>query len=149
MRRGKGASTCPSTDQATLVVDAKAHVLLLCEGGHPNDRFIVRLGSRGLGKSREGDKKTPLGTYPLDPPRPSPSFGTFIPIGYPTESQRRLGFTGSAVGIHGPHRRMRWAGSLTNLFDTTDGCIGVATDEEMARVAAWVRSRRPVTVVIV
>ena len=78
----------------------------------------------------------------------SAKYGLFIPIGYPTAEQRAQGFTGSAVGIHGPNRGLRWLGKLNNLLDTTDGCIGVATDPEMAVIADWVRQKRATTIVI-
>jgi len=40
---------------------------------------------------------------------------------------------------HGPHRWVRWLGSLVNTFDSSDGCVGVATDEEINTIAAWVK----------
>lgn len=128
---------CGATAGALVLVDTASHRLALCQAGHPVETFSVRIGSHGAGKTREGDEKTPLGQHPLGEPTPSRDFHVFIPIGYPTPEQRRAGLTGSAVGIHGPHRRVRWLGPLVNLFDTTDGCVGVATDEEIDRVAAW------------
>jgi hypothetical protein len=129
---------CSGTD-AHLVVDAGEHALWLCAGAQQVRRFGVRLGVGGVGKRREGDDKVPLGVYGLGRPRASRAYGIFIPIGYPTEAQRRQGYTGGGVGVHGPDRRVRWLGRLTNSFDTTSGCVGLATDEEMAAIAAWVR----------
>lgn len=139
---GKAAAADPvcSAPDARIVVQLKEHVLLLCEKGKVSGTFGVRLGSGGTGKSREGDKKTPVGEYGLGEPRPSKSFGTFIPIGYPTAEQRKAGFTGGAVGVHGPHRWMGWLGSLVNTFDSSDGCVGVATDAEIERISGWVRT---------
>lgn len=76
------------------------------------------------------------------------SYGIFVPVGYPTPEQRRAGFTGGAIGVHGPHRRVRWAGVFANLLDTTDGCVGIATDDEISRIAAWVRARKVRTIVV-
>ncbi len=42
---------------------------------------------------------------------------------------------------------MRWLGALVNLFDTTDGCVGIATDSEMGAIAEWLR-RHPADVVL-
>lgn len=145
--RGRGEVGCPGEGTA-LRVDTERHVLVACCDGRVEERFVVRLGSRGVGKRLEGDKKTPLGTYPLSPPRSSPTFGTFVPIGYPTPQQQAAGYTGSAVGVHGPHRRMRWAGPLTNLFDTTDGCVGLATDGEMERLAGWMKTHGPTSITL-
>lgn len=35
-----------------------------------------------------------------------------------------------------------------NTFDTTNGCVGIATDEEMERIAAWVRRTHAATIVV-
>ena len=69
-------------------------------------------------------------------------------ISTPTTDQRKRGMTGGAVGVHGPDRRVRWLGAWVNTFDTTDGCIGVATDSEMRRVSRWARDHRAREIVI-
>jgi murein L,D-transpeptidase YafK len=135
-----------SSSPAAVVVETSRHELYLCEAGRAKETFGVRLGSKGVGKRREGDKKTPLGQYGLGAPNASSDYGTFVPIGYPTEAQRREGYTGSAVGVHGPDRRIKWAGALVNAFDTTDGCVGIATDDEMNRVATWLRAHKSATI---
>jgi len=139
---GKPAEAAPvcSTSDSRIVVHLKEHVLLLCEKDKVIGTFGVRLGSGGIGKSHEGDHTTPVGEYALGEPRPSKSFGTFIPIGYPNAEQRKAGLTGGDVGVHGPHRWIKWLGRLVNTFDSSDGCVGVATDAEIERIADWVRS---------
>jgi hypothetical protein len=137
--------TCSAAD-ARIVVETGAHRLVLCERERQIAAFSVRLGRGGVGKTAEGDGKTPLGTYPLGEPRKSDRYGTFIPIGYPTPEQRRRGFTGGDVGVHGPHRWVRWLGSLVNSFDSSNGCVGLATDGEMATIATWVRTAHAQTV---
>jgi murein L,D-transpeptidase YafK len=129
---------CSSSSGAVVVVETKKHTLTLCKSGRVVQSFGVRLGKHGTGKSREGDGKTPLGRYPLGGAVPSADYGLFLPIGYPTPEQRKLGYTGSAVGVHGPARRVRWLGSWVNAFDLTDGCVGIATDDEMKVVAEFV-----------
>ena len=129
---------CVALD-ARVVVSLERHALILCDKGKTIDTFGVRLGRGGVGKTREGDGKTPVGTYPLGEPRPSNRFGTFIPIGFPTEEQKKAGYTGSSVGVHGPPRWVKWLGRLVNTFDLSDGCVGVARDEEIQKIAAWVR----------
>jgi murein L,D-transpeptidase YafK len=130
---------CEAAD-ARIVVDLKKHVLALCDRSAMVDSFPVRLGRGGVGKTREGDRKTPVGTYSLGAPRPSNRFGTFIPIDYPTEQQKKAGYTGSAVGVHGPPRWVKWLGSLVNTFDLSDGCVGVARDPDIETIANWVRA---------
>jgi murein L,D-transpeptidase YafK len=139
---------CASLGSAILVQTA-AHALTLCEAGQTGETFRVALGTGGVGKQRQGDAKVPLGTYPLGTPRASSSFGTFILIGYPTPAQRRAGFTGSAVGVHGPLRSARLRASEENTaFDWTLGCIAVGSDDEIERIAAWVREKRVTRIVI-
>jgi hypothetical protein len=132
-------SLCVGADRR-VVVDLAAHRLALCDGTTLVQAFSVRLGRGGVGKTREGDGKTPIGLYALGSPRPSQRYGTFIPIGYPTDEQRKLGYTGSAVGVHGPARWIKWLGAWVNTFDSSDGCVGVALDGEIETIGAWVRA---------
>jgi hypothetical protein len=134
-----GGQTCAAPD-ARIVVDLASHVLALCDKDKLVEAFSVRLGRGGVGKTREGDGKTPVGTYDLGAPRPSNRYGTFIPVGYPTDEQKKMGYTGGAIGVHGPPREVKWMGSLVNSFDLSDGCVGVARDAEIQRIAAWVRA---------
>ncbi len=142
-----GARECPPRG-VLLVVRAGPHRLYECDGGKMVATFRVALGSGGVGKRARGDAKTPLGTYRLGSPRPSASFHVFIPIGYPTAAQRRRGFTGAAVGVHGPARAFRWAGEANVLVDWTLGCIAVKSDHAIDAIARWVRTRHVTTIAI-
>ena len=31
-------------------------------------------------------------------------------------------------------------GGLVNTFDSTSGCVGIATDDQMAKIAAWTKT---------
>jgi murein L,D-transpeptidase YafK len=135
----EGVQICAAPD-TRVVVDLAKHTLALCEKDKARGTFSVRLGRGGTGKTREGDGKTPIGPYTLGEPRPSNRYGTFIPIGFPTEEQKKMGYTGSAVGVHGPARWVKWMGSLVNTFDSSDGCVGVARDAEIEEIASWVRA---------
>jgi hypothetical protein len=141
-----GAAPCAPARDAVVVVDTSAHVLTLCEGGSAIAWYSVRVGKHGPGKTREGDGKTPLGRYALGEPYPSASYGTFVPIGYPRDDQRAEGYTGSAVGIHGPTRGIRFLGPLANAVDTTDGCVGLWSDAHTTAVARFVREHRGATI---
>jgi len=114
--------------------DASLH---LCKDGETQTQYTVVFGWNGLGKAKPGDKKTPLGVYRLGRPRPSAGgkFHTFIPIRVPKSM-------GSAVGIHGPHRALRWLGPLGRLADVTNGCIAVAYDDEIIAIADFVKRER-------
>jgi L,D-peptidoglycan transpeptidase YkuD (ErfK/YbiS/YcfS/YnhG family) len=136
------APVCRAGESA-VVVDTGAHRLHLCWRGEIERSFAVFLGIDGVDKRREGDNRTPLGTYPLGAPRASQSFHTFVPVAYPTPAQARMGFTGGAIGIHGPPRGAAGLSRLMELvrLDWTAGCIAVATDQEIDEIAAWLRRR--------
>jgi murein L,D-transpeptidase YafK len=124
-----------------IVVDVETHAMRLCEEDRVVQAYRVALGRGGVGKTRQGDGKTPIGEYSLGSPRPSARFGTFIPVGYPTPEQKEKGYTGSAIGIHGPDRRFKWLGRVTSWIDWTDGCIAVGRDEDIDSVAEWVKGK--------
>jgi murein L,D-transpeptidase YafK len=143
------AGTNPCLERGTLVlVDTHSRRLTVCEGSVPARTHPVALGWRGVGKRRRGDAKTPLGLYPLGAPRPSRKFGTFIPVGYPTPEQRRHGFSGSAIGLHGPERDTKNAGLANVAYDWTLGCIAVADDPTIKAIAAWVRAHPDAAILI-
>jgi L,D-peptidoglycan transpeptidase YkuD (ErfK/YbiS/YcfS/YnhG family) len=140
-RSDAGTAPCRATETA-VIVETAAHRLVLCAGGRPEASFEVALGSGGVDKRRVGDNKTPLGLYPLGAPRTSQDYHVFVPVAYPTPAQARRGYTGSAIGIHGPPRQFAGALALLPLPlpDWTAGCIAVRTDAEIDRIAAWLRA---------
>ncbi|MCW7541056.1 L,D-transpeptidase family protein [Aquabacterium sp. A7-Y] len=131
-----------------LLVRTASHEMRQCEDGRSRRTWRVALGSGGIDKRREGDAKTPLGSYPLGRPRPSQQFGIFIPVGYPTPEQAQRGYTGSAIGVHGPARAWRHLGALNTSTDWTLGCIAVASDATIEEIARWVRDKQVSRVVL-
>lgn len=139
------ASEDPCSGYGTaLVVDVNARALWLCAVGVTRANYPVALGRGGTGKRVKGDRKTPLGTYALGEPRSSERFGVFIPVSYPTAAQRKQGFTGGEIGIHGPLRHLDWAGSANTYVDWTEGCIALGTIDEAMKVATFVREHSPI-----
>lgn len=125
------------SEESRVVVLAKSHKLFLCEDSKVVKTYDVRLAQKGIGKKKAGDKKLPIGVYHLGTPRKSEQFGIFIPVGYPNVQERNQGYTGGSIGIHGPIRWAKFLGSLVNWFDTTKGCIGIASDKEMKEISDW------------
>ncbi|MDA8085273.1 MAG: L,D-transpeptidase family protein [Nitrospiraceae bacterium] len=123
-----------------LVVDTARHLLRICQGGSEIQQFRVSLGRGGIDKTRRGDDKTPLGEYPLGNPKPSPRFGTFIPIGYPTPAQHAEGYSGGDVGVHGPSHIYTWFENIKS--DWTLGCIAVGSGHDISAIAQWVKEHR-------
>ncbi|MCO4763877.1 MAG: L,D-transpeptidase family protein [Myxococcales bacterium] len=140
-------SPCPEQHAAQVVVETAARKLHLCREGQSDAAFAIAIGQEGVGKRREGDRKTPLGTYPLAKARPSASgLHRFMLIGYPTKPQRAQGWTGSAVGIHGPPRWAARANLGLSSWGWTLGCVAVGTDHEMDRIAEWAAKHRVTTI---
>ena len=126
----------------SLVALGDINVLYLCKNGQAVANYDLSLGLFGIGKTKEGDWRTPIGTYSLAMPRPSDKFGIFMEIGYPTKEQREKGFTGGDVGIHGPKRMLRCAGFLNVVVDWTQGCLAVASDGFIKEIAQFVKQNR-------
>jgi len=130
----------PCMNQGTsLVVLTDLQYLFLCQNGKSQRHFDVALGRGGLDKRKSGDCKTPIGTYSLAQPRRSTLFAYFVPIGYPTAEQAALGYTGSAVGIHGPASYFDFMGGLTVSLNWTRGCIAVESSEAINSIANFVK----------
>jgi len=125
--------------ETSITIDLDRSRLHLCEEGISRKQYRVALGQSGIAKRKRGDKKTPIGTYRLGTGRHSPKYHRFIPIGYPTSSQRAQGYTGSAIGIHGPKRNFRWLGPLGTMVNWTLGCIAVSTDPQIEEIEAWAK----------
>jgi murein L,D-transpeptidase YafK len=132
----------------SVVVETGPHKLSLCEDNKVVKEFKIALGRGGVDKRKRGDNKTPLGEYPLGIPQPSNKFGIFIPIGYPTNTQRAKGFTGSDIGIHGPSHIGKWLGRITTWFDWTQGCIAVGTDDDILEIARWTKEKQVRKIII-
>jgi len=139
------ADACAGRGTA-LYVNTSAHSMALCEAGQTKETLAVALGRGGVDKRKEGDAKVPLGEYALGAAIASEHYHLFLPVGYPTAKQKGLGFTGSAIGVHGPARGFNYP--LSTSVDWTLGCIAVGTDEEIDRVSAWVKASRVRRIII-
>jgi L,D-peptidoglycan transpeptidase YkuD (ErfK/YbiS/YcfS/YnhG family) len=148
---GAGLASGCARGETAIVVNTSGHRLHLCRDGAREQTFTVALGVSGVDKRRQGDNRTPIGVYPLGAPRASQSFHRFIPVAYPTPAQQRAGYSGSAIGIHGPPRGFEAAARLAALVatDWTAGCIAVASDGDIERIVGWVDAHRVRTVRLV
>jgi murein L,D-transpeptidase YafK len=129
-----------------VLVDVDAGVLCLCRDGRAEREYRVAIGRGGTGKQREGDGRTPLGRYPLGGARDSRLYHLFLPVGYPTSQQSQRGYTGSAIGVHGPHLAFAWLGHATVWPDWTLGCVALGTWTQIGEVAGWVAQNQVRTI---
>ena len=105
--------------------------------------YKIALGGNPKGpKERQGDNKTPEGTYVIDSRNRDSAYHLSLHISYPNEKDRKrareLGVSpGGSIMIHGLKNGFSWIGDLHTESDWTKGCIAV-TDEEIEEIAALV-----------
>lgn len=96
-------------------------------------------------KEREGDQKTPEGSYRISSKVKSDRFHRFLAVSYPNAEDRRRaaerGITklGFGIGIHGAKKslagvarlwtRLAHATGMAGVWGPTDGCIGVTNED--------------------
>jgi len=108
--------------------------------------FYASAGKKGAFKQVEGDKRTPIGVYRTTryiPPSKLPDFygsGAF-PIDYPNEWDKRKGYTGYGIWVHG---------TPTDTYSrpprASDGCVAL-TNVDFDAIKPYIQSR-DTTVVI-
>lgn len=126
--------------QADLVEIFKgARRLDLRRGGTVVRSYRVALGFSPQGhKEREGDGRTPEGTYRIDARNPQSSFHLSLRISYPDTDDKaraaRLGASpGSDIYIHGLPNGLRRLIVRHPAKDWTTGCVAV-TDGEIREI---------------
>jgi murein L,D-transpeptidase YafK len=125
------AATPASVDH--IVVDKSDRTLTLIAGGKTIATFTnIKLGDVPVGhKQREGDEKTPEGTYTISGRNPGSRYHLSLRISYPNAKDRaaaaRLGRPpGGDIFIHGQPN----GSPLARIpRDWTDGCIAVSNTE--------------------
>lgn len=140
------------TTSADILVNTRFHRLHLCGDRRTERWFWVSLGAGGIGKTKRGDKKTPLGLRDVGYARKSVSgYHLFIPLDYPTAEERASAPPGTElgggakgpIGIHGPHpKRSPGKPGQPPRKDWTDGCIAVGSVEEIETIADWLKRLR-------
>jgi hypothetical protein len=127
-----------------VVVRKSTRKLLLMRGGHVVAEYPVRLGLNPVGpKQREGDFRTPEGSYWLARRNQSSDFFLSIEVSYPNDGDRsrarRLRLDpGGSIMIHGQPNFPRKPADYYVRNDWTDGCIAVSNSD---MVDIWLRTR--------
>ncbi len=134
-----------------VVVLKKERTLQLLNSGKVIKSYKIALGGNPVGpKERQGDHKTPEGTYILDSRNAHSRFYKSIHISYPNDRDRaaarqRHVSPGGDVFVHGLPNGYEWIGSGHRLKDWTDGCIAV-TDEEIDEIWSTVPNGTPIEI---
>lgn len=142
-------SPLPVSAVADKVVVLKGErKLQLLHGAEVLKTYRVALGGSPVGpKSKQGDHKTPEGTYILDRHNPHSLYHRSIHISYPNDEDvaraRKLGvLTGGDVFLHGLPNDFR---GLLAPGDWTDGCIAL-TNEEIDEIWRVVPDGTPIEI---
>jgi murein L,D-transpeptidase YafK len=148
-------SACAAA-QATATVDQvvvlkKQRTLQLLHGDRVIKSYRVALGGNPVGpKIKQGDGKTPEGTYVLDRRNAQSQFYKSIHISYPSADDRararRLGVSpGGDIFLHGLGKKYGWVGSAHTMHDWTNGCVAV-TNEEIDEIWKLVKDGTPIEI---
>ena len=120
----------PTIDR--IVVKKTERRMYLMHGGNAVRSYHVALGLSPTGqKEREGDFRTPEGSYHLDVRNPHSDYFLSIKVSYPNESdsqraRARHWQTGGSIMIHGMPNLMKHDPDYYLNHDWTDGCIAVS-----------------------
>jgi tetratricopeptide (TPR) repeat protein len=123
-----------------ILIEKNARRLMLISQGEVLKSYNIALGGNPIGpKERQGDNKTPEGTYVIDGRNKDSRFHLSLRISYPNERDRNrakeLGVSpGGDIMIHGIKNGFSWVGDAHTAVDWTKGCIAV-TDEEIEEIS--------------
>lgn len=146
-----GQCTASLVKADKVVVIKGERSLLLLRNGEVLKTYKVALGVNPVGpKTRQGDKRTPEGTYHLDRRNARSKFYRSMHISYPnsedTEKARARGILpGRDIMIHGLPKGYGYLGELHRMNDWTKGCIAV-TNSEMDEIWTLVSDGTPIEI---
>ncbi|MFN4328427.1 MAG: murein L,D-transpeptidase family protein [Limnobacter sp.] len=125
-----------SDQRYVILVDTSRSRLFLYENMFPYPRlvtdFYVSQGRMGAVKSREGDKRTPIGVYTITELLPKEKLSDFygpiaLPINYPNTWDKRQGKTGYGIWLHGMPKQY-----VSRPPKASDGCVVLANQDLLA-----------------
>jgi len=122
-----------------VLIKKKERRLTLLSNNEVIKTYKIALGGNPIGpKERQGDNKTPEGTYIIDSRNRDSGYHLSMHISYPNDKDKmrakELGVSpGGDIMIHGIKNGLSWVGASHAEVDWTKGCIAVA-DEEMEEI---------------
>jgi murein L,D-transpeptidase YafK len=132
-----------------IVVNKSRREMLLLSGESVLRSYRIALGREPLGpKRREGDGRTPEGSYIIDRRNPKSAYHLALHISYPDEVDRerarQSGYEpGGDIMIHGLPNGRGHIGKTHLETDWTQGCIAV-TDDEIEEIWELVAEGTPI-----
>lgn len=134
-----------------VMIEKEKRRLTLFSMGESIKTYSIALGGNPVGpKEKQGDNKTPEGTYTIESRNRFSDYHLSLRISYPNKKDkkraRELGVSpGGDIMIHGLKNGLSWVGGLHTGIDWTEGCIAV-TNEEMDEIARLVPNGTPVEI---
>jgi len=122
-----------------ILIEKEERRMTLLSRGKVLKTYKIALGGNPNGpKERQGDNKTPEGTYIIDSRNRDSRYHLSLHISYPNGKDKKrakeLGVSpGGDIMIHGIKNGFSWVGDLQARVDWTKGCIAV-TDEEIEEI---------------
>src|SRR5687767_9509046 len=124
-----------------IIVDKSDYELKVYDDEGWYATYPIVFGSRDMGdKMREGDKKTPNGSFKVILKKMHPKWGPELLLNYPTqESYQRFNQRkakgllpanakiGNGIAIHATRPQEEW--TVDNFYNWTDGCVSVKYTE--------------------
>ena len=118
-----------------VLIEKQDRRLTLLSKGEVIKIYKIALGGNPVGpKERQGDNKTPEGTYTIDSRNSNSGYHLSLHISYPNEKDKmrakELGISpGGNIMIHGLKNGFSWVGASHAEVDWTEGCIAVSNQE--------------------
>ncbi len=141
----------PELRADSIFVDKTMRRLDLLKDGKVLRSYQISLGAMPAGhKTREGDERTPTGTYLIDWRNASSIAHLSLHISYPNaadqaQAQAAGASPGGNIMIHGIANGWGWIGGLHRKWDWTNGCIAV-TNAEMREIWSMTPNGTPITI---
>ena len=140
----------PGTDTVLLVESERSRLWILNRKGESVTvvaNHYVTVGQQGVGKEREGDRKTPLGVYRIQSEIPGAKLIDFygplaLPLDYPNPMDRARAKTGSGIWVHGVPSDRYARPPLAS-----DGCV-VLANEDLLALRKYAKPGRTTVVVV-
>jgi len=123
----------PTDQKYIVVVDTNQSTLYLFENKNGEAKYVrdyyISHGRNGAVKSKEGDQRTPLGVYFVTSSIPKNKLSDFYgagayPISYPNEWDRRNGFNGHGIWLHGTP-----SNTYSRAPKASNGCVVLSNED--------------------
>ncbi len=147
----------PSASDYYIIVSKKDYELKVYDEEGWYATYPIVFGSKDLGdKMKEGDRRTPTGSFKVLQKKTNKKWGLELLLDYPTaESFRRFkerkakglisknAKIGNGIAIHSTRKEEEW--TIDKFYNWTDGCISVKYSE-MQELYEFIPQGTPVTI---